>query len=161
MKIKMIVSNKKLIPIYKTVGSGACDLVANIERPITIAPQAQVMINTGIKIHIEDTNLAGYMLPRSGKGTKGLVLGNLVGLIDSDYQGEIKIPLWNRSKAPITIEPLDPIVQLVIAPVIRAEWDIVDSFDEKTVRGEGGFGHTDGKSLVTKQRTTTKSKAVK
>lgn len=143
MKIKMIVSNKNLIPLYKTIGSGACDLVANIQRPITLQPQTQVMINTGIKIHIEDVNVAGYMLPRSGKGTKGLVLGNLVGLIDSDYQGEIKIPLWNRSKAPITIEPLDPVVQLVIAPVIRAEWDIVDSFETETVRGDGGFGHTD------------------
>lgn len=143
MKVKMIVQNEKLIPHYKTIGSGACDLVANIANPITLEPSSQAMIGTGIKIHIKDDNVAGYILPRSGKGTQGLVLGNLVGFIDSDFQGEIKIPLWNRSKAPITIQPYDAVAQFILAPVIKAEWEIVGSFDEETQRGEGGFGHTD------------------
>lgn len=143
MNIEMIVANEKLIPIYKTIGSGACDLVANIERPITIAPQAQVMINTGIKIHIKNPKFGGFILPRSGKGTKGLVIGNLVGLIDSDYQGDIKVALWNRSSAPITVNPLEPIVQLAILPLTQAKFKFVEKFGEKTKRGAGGFGHTD------------------
>ena len=156
MKVDMIVDNDKLIPHYKTIGSGGCDLVANISNPMTIEAGAQALISTGIKIHIKDENVAGYIIPRSGKGTKGLVLGNLVGFIDSDFQGEMKIPLWNRSKAPITINPLDAVAQLYLAPVIRAEWNIVDSFDEKTVRGEGGFGHTDKLPKKTPTKNTPK-----
>lgn len=145
MNIEMIVENEKLVPIYKTIGAGACDLVANIERPITIQPNAQVSIKTGIKIHIKNPKFGGFMIPRSGKGTEGLVLSNLVGLIDSDFQGEIQIPLWNRSNAPITIEPLEPVVQFAILPLVQAKFKLVEKFGMKTKRGEGGFGHTDKK----------------
>ena len=145
MNIEIIVTDEKLVPHYKTLGSGACDLVANIERPITIAPNSQVTIGTGLKVHIKNPKFGGFMIPRSGKGSKGLVLGNLVGLIDSDFQGEIKIPLWNRSSAPITVEPFEPVVQFAILPLIQAKFQMVEKFGMKTKRGEGGFGHTDKK----------------
>ena len=127
-------------PTYATPGSAGLDLRACIDEPLQIAAQETVLLPTGLAIYIADPNLAAVILPRSGLGHKhGIVLGNLVGLIDSDYQGELKISCWNRNQEHFTINPGERIAQLVFLPVVQAAFTIVDQFAE-TTRGEGGFG---------------------
>lgn len=130
------------LPAYATPGSAGLDLRACIEQPLTINPGETCLIPTGIAIHLADTGLAALVLPRSGLGHKhGIVLGNLVGLIDSDYQGQILISCWNRGQTAFQLNPLERIAQLVIVPVIQVEFSRVDSFDQSH-RGEDGFGST-------------------
>lgn len=130
------------LPEYATQGSAGMDLRACLDQPLTIEPGQTQLIGTGIAMYIGDPNYAATILPRSGLGHKhGLVLGNLVGLIDSDYQGELKVSCWNRSDKAYTIESGDRIAQLVILPVVQAQMSIVEEFHE-TDRGEGGFGHS-------------------
>ncbi|RUO66221.1 deoxyuridine 5'-triphosphate nucleotidohydrolase [Pseudidiomarina planktonica] len=130
------------LPEYATPGSAGLDLRACLDAPLTIEPGETHLLGTGIAIHIGDPGLAATILPRSGLGHKhGIVLGNLVGLIDSDYQGELKVSCWNRSTTAFTIEPGDRIAQLVILPVVQAQFQVVDNFTESD-RGEGGFGHS-------------------
>ena len=134
------VGTKFPLPAYATTGSAGLDLRVCIDEPIQIAPQETVLLPTGMSIYIADENLAAVILPRSGLGHKhGIVLGNLVGLIDSDYQGELKVSCWNRGQDHFTIEPGERIAQLMFVPVVQAEWSIVNEFD-LTDRGEGGFG---------------------
>ena len=130
------------LPSYATDGSAGLDLRACIDAPIELAPGATELIATGLAIHIGDPGLAAVLLPRSGLGHKhGIVLGNLVGLIDSDYQGQVFVSCWNRGSESFTIEPGERIAQMVFVPVIQAEFEVVDDFDT-TSRGEGGFGHS-------------------
>jgi len=129
------------IPEVGTPGSAGVDLRACLDEPVTLAPGETILIGTGIAIHLEDPGFCAMILPRSGLGHRGLVLGNLVGLIDSDYQGELKISTWNRGQEPQTIEPGDRIAQMVITPVFQPTFIEVDDF-ESSSRGEGGFGHT-------------------
>ena len=130
------------LPRYETRGAAGLDLRACIDAPARIAPGETLLVSSGIAIHIADPNLAAVVLPRSGLGHKhGIVLGNLVGLIDSDYQGPVGISVWNRSDEPFTIEPGDRIAQLVFLSVARARFEVVGAFTE-TERGEGGFGHS-------------------
>lgn len=129
-------------PKHATAGSAGMDLLACIDKPITILPGATELIASGIAIHIADPKYAAFVLPRSGLGHKhGIVLGNLVGLIDSDYQGQILVSCWNRSQNPFVISPGERIAQLVVVPVLQPEFEIVDDFD-KSQRGDGGFGST-------------------
>ncbi|WP_192484843.1 MULTISPECIES: dUTP diphosphatase [Cysteiniphilum] len=131
------------LPDYGTTGSAAIDLSAAIEQDIQLSPGQCELIPTGIAIHIADAGLAGMILPRSGLGhKKGLILGNSVGLIDSDYQGELMVSCWNRSNDVITIESLMRFAQLVIVPVVQANFVAVEEFGGQSVRGVGGFGHT-------------------
>jgi len=133
---------KETPPHYATAGSAGLDLRACIEGPLKLHPGETQLIPTGLAIHLEDPGLAAIILPRSGLGHKhGIVLGNLVGLIDSDYQGEIMVSAWNRGKDAFTINPLDRIAQLVVIPVLQVAFDVVDEFDAST-RGIGGFGST-------------------
>ncbi len=128
------------LPTYATSGSAGIDLRVCLDAPLQIAPQQTVLLPTGLSIYIADPALAAVILPRSGLGHKhGIVLGNLVGLIDSDYQGELKISCWNRGDDHFTVEPGDRIAQLMFVPVVQAEWVLVEEFDESS-RGEGGFG---------------------
>ena len=128
------------MPTYATEGSAGIDLRVCIDAPLQIAGNETVLLPTGIAIYIADPHLAAVILPRSGLGHKhGIVLGNLVGLIDSDYQGELKISCWNRNQEHFTVNPGDRIAQLVFLPVVRPTFSVVDSFTE-TNRGEGGFG---------------------
>ena len=128
------------LPAYATSGSAGLDLRVCIDEPMQIAANETVLLPTGLSIYIEDPSLAAVILPRSGLGHKqGIVLGNLVGLIDSDYQGELKISCWNRSQEHFTVNPGDRIAQLVFVPVVQAQFKIVESFEESH-RGEGGFG---------------------
>ena len=130
------------LPAYATPGSAGLDLRACLDAPLVLAPGATALIPTGLSIHIGDPSLAALILPRSGLGHKhGIVLGNLVGLMDSDYQGPLMVSCWNRSNASFTIPPLERIAQLVIVPVVQAAFRVVDSF-EASARGEGGFGST-------------------
>jgi dUTP pyrophosphatase len=130
------------LPAYATGGSAGLDLRAVLDGPLTLAPGATSLIRTGLAIHIGDPGLAAVILPRSGLGHKhGIVLGNLVGLIDSDYQGELMVSCWNRGQSAFVIEPGERIAQLVFVPVVRAEFELVTDF-EASHRGEGGFGHT-------------------
>lgn len=130
------------LPTYATEGSAGLDLRALIEQPLVVEAGQTVLIPTGISIYIADPNLAAVILPRSGLGHKnGIVLGNLVGLIDSDYQGPLMVSLWNRSDKPFTVEVGDRIAQLVFVPVVQAQFNIVQTF-HTTERGEGGFGHS-------------------
>src|SRR5210317_2242724 len=130
------------LPQYATDGSAGMDLRAALEQSTEINPGETLLIPTGLSIYVEDPNMAAIVLPRSGLGHKhGIVLGNLVGLIDSDYQGELFVSCWNRGKNSFTIEEGDRIAQLVFVPVVQANFNIVDSFDQSQ-RGEGGFGHT-------------------
>lgn len=136
------IGNEFPLPAYTTQGSAGLDLRALTDAPLTVEPGQTVLIPTGISIYIADPNLAAVILPRSGLGHKnGIVLGNLVGLIDSDYQGPLMVSLWNRSDKAFTIEVGDRIAQLVFVPVVQANFNIVTDF-EQTVRGEGGFGHS-------------------
>ncbi len=129
-------------PRYETQGAAGFDLRACIDAPVQIAPGETLLVSSGIAIHIADPGLAAVVLPRSGLGHRhGIVLGNLVGLIDSDYQGPVGISVWNRGDEPFTIEPGDRIAQLVFLSVARARFEVVGAFTE-TERGEGGFGHS-------------------
>ena len=128
------------MPEYATPGSAGLDLRVCIDKPLQIAGGDTVLLPTGLSIYIADPNLAAVILPRSGLGHKhGIVLGNLVGLIDSDYQGELKVSCWNRNQEHFTIEPGDRIAQLVFLPVVQPSFKIVDAFEESS-RGEDGFG---------------------
>lgn len=130
------------LPDYATDGSAGIDLRACVDEPTTIAAAQTVLIPSGIAIHMEDPSLAAVILPRSGLGHKhGIVLGNLVGLIDSDYQGQVFVSTWNRGDEPYVIEPGARLAQLVFVPVVQANFEIVDDFTE-SARGAGGFGHT-------------------
>jgi dUTP diphosphatase len=130
------------LPSYATPGSAGLDLRACLDAPVQLAPGDTQLIGTGLAIHIDDPTLAATILPRSGLGHKhGIVLGNLVGLIDSDYQGELMISMWNRGQDHFTIQPGDRLAQLVIVPVVQVEFNIVDEF-HTSQRGEGGFGHS-------------------
>jgi dUTP pyrophosphatase len=130
------------LPTYATTGSAGMDLRACLDEAISITPGETILIPTGISIYIQDPGLAATILPRSGLGHKhGIVLGNLVGLIDSDYQGPLMVSLWNRGNEPFDIQVGDRIAQLVIVPIVQTEFQIVDEFTA-TDRGEGGFGHT-------------------
>jgi dUTP pyrophosphatase len=133
---------REALPRYATAGSAGLDLRAMLDAPVTIAPGETVLVKTGIAIHIGDPAYAAVILPRSGLGhKKGIVLGNLVGLIDSDYQGELMISTWNRGTAPFTLEPMERLAQLVFVPVARADFRLVDDF-AASERGAGGFGST-------------------
>ena len=133
---------KEMMPAYQTAGSAGLDLRAMLDEPLTLQPGETKLIKTGLAIHLADSNYAALILPRSGLGHKhGIVLGNLVGLIDSDYQGELMISTWNRSQTPFTIEPTERIAQLVIVPVVQMQMNIVQDF-ETSDRGTGGFGST-------------------
>ena len=130
------------LPEYATRGSAGMDLRAALDEPIVLSPGDAALVPSGLAIHLADPGLAGLLLPRSGLGHKqGLVLGNLVGLIDSDYQGPVRISCWNRGRAPIRIEPGQRIAQLVVVPVVQVTLRPVESF-EASDRAEGGFGHT-------------------
>lgn len=130
------------LPAYATPGSAGLDLRACLDEAIVLAPGQTHLIPTGLSMHLGDPGLAAMILPRSGLGHKhGIVLGNLVGLIDSDYQGPLMVSCWNRGSEPFTIQPLERIAQLVIVPVVQATFRLVDSFDASE-RGEGGFGST-------------------
>ncbi|MGL9750985.1 MAG: dUTP diphosphatase [Symbiopectobacterium sp.] len=130
------------LPTYATAGSAGIDLRACIDEGIALAARETILVPTGIAIHIADPSLAAVILPRSGLGHKhGVVLGNLVGLIDSDYQGQLMVSVWNRSQQAFTIEPGERLAQMVFVPVVQAEFNIVDDF-VGTEREEGGFGHS-------------------
>lgn len=130
------------LPAYATDGSAGMDLRAMIDGPLVIEPGATELLPTGFAMHIEDPGLAAVILPRSGLGHKhGLVLGNLVGLIDSDYQGQVFMSCWNRSSQPFEVEPGARMAQLVFLPVVPVAWEQVENFDASD-RGDGGFGHT-------------------
>ena len=130
------------LPEYATAGSAGMDLRACLDAEITLAPGETRLIPTGFAMHMEDSGMAAVILPRSGLGHKhGIVLGNLVGLIDSDYQGQVYVSCWNRSDRNFEIEPGARIAQLVFVPVVRAAWELVENF-ETSDRGAGGFGHT-------------------
>ncbi len=132
----------ELLPSYATPGSAGLDLRACLESPLVLQPGDTQLIPTGLSIHIGDPGLAAMILPRSGLGHKhGIVLGNLVGLIDSDYQGPLMVSCWNRGQAAFTVQPMERIAQLVIVPVVQAAFRRVDDF-EASHRGEGGFGST-------------------
>ncbi|VAW96668.1 Deoxyuridine 5'-triphosphate nucleotidohydrolase [hydrothermal vent metagenome] len=136
------IGNEIPLPEYATTGSAGLDLRACLDITLEIAPGQTELIPTGIAIHIEDESLAAMILPRSGLGHKhGIVLGNLVGLIDSDYQGQLFISCWNRGDKPFTIESGERIAQLVLVPVVQADFEVVDEF-QTSDRAEGGFGHT-------------------
>lgn len=145
IQIKIVnprLGNDISLPQYATDGSAGLDLRACIDRELLLEPGASELIPTGIALNIEDPGLAAVILPRSGLGHKhGIVLGNLVGLIDSDYQGEVFISCWNRGRDTFTVQPGDRVAQLVFVPVVRVAFDIVDDFTASQ-RGAGGFGHT-------------------
>ena len=130
------------LPAYATGGSAGLDLRACLDASITLAPGDTQLIPTGLAIHLEDPGLAAVIIPRSGLGHKhGIVLGNLVGLIDSDYQGQLMVSCWNRGREPFVVKPLERIAQLVVVPVVQVELNVVESFDA-SARGAGGFGST-------------------
>ena len=131
------------MPHYATPGSAGLDLRACLDAPLTLAPNAWQLVPTGLAIHLKDPGYAAMLLPRSGLGHKhGIVLGNLVGLIDSDYQGQLMISAWNRSDVAFTIEPMERIAQMVIVPVVQATFNVVNEFAAPSERGEGGYGST-------------------
>ena len=130
------------LPAYATAGSAGLDIRACIDAPITLRPGESALIPSGIAIHLGDPGLAAVLIPRSGLGHKhGIVLGNLVGLIDSDYQGQVFVSCWNRGQEPFVVNPMERIAQMVVVPVVQVGLNIVDSFDE-SLRGAGGFGST-------------------
>lgn len=131
---------KEHLPKTATAGSAGVDLKALLDSPLTVNPGETTLVHTGLAVHIADPGYAALILPRSGLGHKhGIVLGNLVGLIDSDYQGELMVSCWNRSQQSFTVEPMERIAQLVIVPVVQPTFEVVDEF-EATERGTGGFG---------------------
>lgn len=141
--VKLLDPRIKELPAYATPGSAGLDLRACIDEPLRLQPGETQFIPTGLAIHIADPAYAAMILPRSGLGHKhGIVLGNLVGLIDSDYQGPLLVSAWNRSQKEFVIEPLERIAQMVIVPVMQPEFHIVDAFASETERGTGGFGST-------------------
>ena len=130
------------LPAYGTPGAAALDLRAALDQDTILSPGEVLLVPTGISMHLADSGLAAMILPRSGLGHKnGIVLGNLVGLIDSDYQGQLMVSVWNRSTTPFTIVPMERIAQVVIVPVVQIEWNVVDEFPDSE-RGNGGFGST-------------------
>ena len=147
MKVQVKVLDQRLgqewpMPTYATTGSAGLDLRACVDEATQIDPGQTVLVKTGLAIYIQDPSFAGLVLPRSGLGHKhGIVLGNLVGLIDSDYQGELMVSVWNRGQTTFTLEPGERLAQYVLVPVVQAEFDLVNDF-EATERGAGGFGHT-------------------
>ena len=145
MKVDLKILDARIaerIPQYATAGSAGLDLRALLDEPVTITPGETILVHTGIAIHVADPGYAALILPRSGLGhKKGIVLGNLVGLIDSDYQGELMISTWNRGNDPFVLEPFERLAQLVIVPVVQAQFNVVDDF-EASARGAGGFGST-------------------
>ncbi len=148
MKIAVKIIDPRMadpLPAYATPGSAGLDLRACLQEPLTLQANAWQLVPTGIAIYLADPGFAALILPRSGLGHKhGIVLGNLVGLIDSDYQGQLMVSAWNRSDTAFTIEPMERIAQLVIVPVLQAQFEVVSEFPA-SVRGEGGYGST-GKS---------------
>lgn len=133
---------REQLPAYATPGSAGLDLRACLDKPLTLEPGQTALVPTGLAIHVGDPGYAALILPRSGLGHKhGIVLGNLVGLIDSDYQGELMISTWNRGQTTFTLNPMERLAQLVIVPVVQATFNIVDEFEE-SARGAGGFGST-------------------
>lgn len=131
------------LPAYATPGSAGLDLRACLDEPVLLAPNAWQLVPTGLAIHLKDPGYAALILPRSGLGHKhGIVLGNLVGLIDSDYQGQLMVSAWNRSDVAYTLQPMERLAQLVIVPVVQAQFRVVDDFDHATERGVGGYGST-------------------
>jgi len=145
MRIDIKILDERLraqLPAYATPGSAGLDLRACLSEPLQLAPGAWQLVPTGMAMHLADPGYAALILPRSGLGHKhGIVLGNLVGLIDSDYQGQLMVSAWNRSGAAFTIEPMERIAQLVIVPVVQASFNLVDEFPASQ-RGEGGYGST-------------------
>jgi len=136
------IGSKFPLPTYATSGSAGLDLRACLDANIILNPGETILVPTGLAIYIGDPNIAATILPRSGLGHKhGIVLGNLVGLIDSDYQGQLQVSMWNRGDKSFTIEPGERIAQLVFLPVIQADFNLVEDF-KQTERGEGGFGHS-------------------
>jgi dUTP pyrophosphatase len=130
------------LPAYATAGSAGMDLRACLDAPLVLEPGRSELIPTGLSIYVEDPGLAAVILPRSGLGHKhGIVLGNLVGLIDSDYQGQLMVSVWNRGSATFTVQPGERIAQLVVVPVVQVELQVVDDF-AASARGAGGFGHS-------------------
>lgn len=146
MKLDVRILDERIrstLPAYATAGSAGLDLRACLDAPLVLAPGAASLISTGMAIHIGDPGLAAMILPRSGLGVKhGIVLGNLVGLIDSDYQGPLMVSCWNRGQAAFTIEPMERIAQMVIVPVVQAKFNVVSEFEAPSERGEGGYGST-------------------
>ena len=146
MKLDVKVMDERLrsmLPNYATSGSAGLDLRACLDVALTLQPNAWQLVPTGMAIHLKDPNFAALILPRSGLGHKhGIVLGNLVGLIDSDYQGQLMVSAWNRSDVAFTIEPMERIAQLVIVPMVQAQFNLVDEFEATTERGAGGYGST-------------------
>ena len=133
---------REQLPAYATAGSAGLDLRACLDAPLTLEPGDTELVPSGMAIHLDDPGLAAIILPRSGLGHRhGIVLGNLVGLIDSDYQGQIFVSTWNRGKTAFTIQPMDRLAQLVVVPVVQVAFDVVDEF-EASSRGAGGFGST-------------------
>jgi dUTP pyrophosphatase len=131
-----------MLPRYATAGAAGLDLRAAIKEELVLQPGQSELVSTGMAIHVADSGYAAVILPRSGLGAKnGIVLGNLVGLIDSDYQGPLMVSLWNRGKAPFTIQPLDRVAQLIVVPVMQVELEVVEEF-AASARGAGGFGST-------------------
>ena len=136
---------REAMPHYATNGAAGLDLRARIDKPLALAPGAAELVPSGLAIHLADPGLAAVVLPRSGLGHKhGIVLGNLVGLIDSDYQGQLMVSVWNRGSASFTIQPMERIAQLVVVPVVQVKLNVVEEFTASS-RGAGGFGST-GKS---------------
>ena len=134
---------KEQLPQYATPGSAALDLRACLDAPLTLGPNEWQLVSTGIAIHVADPGFAAVILPRSGLGHKhGIVLGNLVGLIDSDYQGPLMVSAWNRSSVPYILNPMERLAQLVIVPVVQATCEVVSEFAATSLRGEGGYGST-------------------
>lgn len=134
---------REAMPAYATPGSAGLDLRACLTEPLTLAPNAWQLVPTGMAMHLCDPGYAAMILPRSGLGHKhGIVLGNLVGLIDSDYQGQLMVSAWNRSDVPYTLQPMERLAQLVIVPVVQASFTLVDEFGVNSERGVGGYGST-------------------
>lgn len=146
MKIDVKILDGRLndnLPAYATPGSAGLDLRACLDAPVTLEPNAWQLVPTGMAIHLDDPAYAALILPRSGLGHKhGIVLGNLVGLIDSDYQGQLMVSAWNRSDVAFTLQPMERLAQLVIVPVVQAQFNVVNEFAATSERGEGGYGST-------------------
>lgn len=145
MKVQLKLLDERLkanMPSYATPGSAGLDLRAVIDASLTLAPGETVLISTGMSLYLADPNYAALVMPRSGLGAKqGIVLGNLVGLIDSDYQGPLMVPAWNRGTQPFVLQPMERLAQMIIVPVVQAQFELVNEF-VATSRGQGGFGST-------------------